>query len=253
MTSIRQALRARYAAPQYAYFEEVANGTGARIRRYADGVAMSLWPSRGLTLTCFEIKEARSDFLREIKNPEKAEEIGKRCDYFFIVAPPEVVKDLSELPPAWGYLQFKSGKLVQKKAAERTASIELDRNFLAALLRRLHEGFEREKRELVHKESIADELKKAEERGRAVAEIEFKGDIRELKQLKECVDIFEENAGIKIVRWGPGNVDLGKAVKKVLSVPRGEGILNRIRADQERLADYCERTAAEIRKKLEEE
>jgi len=81
-------LKERFAAPEFAFLPHVRNGTGyARgTTRTADALAMSLWPSRGLELYGFEIKSERRDWLRERENPEKAEEICRFCDRWWVVA-----------------------------------------------------------------------------------------------------------------------------------------------------------------------
>jgi hypothetical protein len=77
------------------YGESGANGSahafvphvrsGAASRRTIDAYMMSLWPSRGLTLTAFECKSSRSDWHRELQMPEKAEEFCALADYFYLV------------------------------------------------------------------------------------------------------------------------------------------------------------------------
>lgn len=73
------ALAHRYPAPGYALLPQVANGTGYAASRHCDAIALSLWPSRGIRLHGFEIKVARSDWLRELKDPAKAEAIDGRA------------------------------------------------------------------------------------------------------------------------------------------------------------------------------
>lgn len=58
---IKAALRAKFCAPEWAIMFEVGDGTGASQSRWADAVAMNLWPSRGLQIHGFEIKAHRSD------------------------------------------------------------------------------------------------------------------------------------------------------------------------------------------------
>lgn len=82
-------------------------------RRF-DFVAIMGWSSRGHEVQGFEIKVARSDWLRELKEPAKAEPLASLCTRWWIVAPPGVVK-VEELPPAWGLLvvhpeQIRTGK-----------------------------------------------------------------------------------------------------------------------------------------------
>ena len=62
--------------------------------RYADAVAMNLFPSRGLALHGFEIKVSKSDFKSEIENPEKSVPVQQYCDHWWIVAPAEAERDV---------------------------------------------------------------------------------------------------------------------------------------------------------------
>lgn len=103
---IESALRAKYAAPEYALIFEVRNGTGfaRRTARYADAIAMNLYPSRGLEIIGFEIKASRADWLRELKNPDKAEEIGKFCDRWYVVIGDKDIVKPGELPACWGLI-----------------------------------------------------------------------------------------------------------------------------------------------------
>lgn len=79
-------LRKRYEPPAWAFLEQVRNSTGwKRTERYADAVAMSLWPSRGLEVHGFEIKVSRSDVLKELRDPEKAAPIMRFCDRWWLV------------------------------------------------------------------------------------------------------------------------------------------------------------------------
>jgi hypothetical protein len=137
------ALRKRYPSPTWAFFECVANGTGSRADRWADALAMGIWPSRGLEIHGIEIKVSRSDLLRELRDPKKAEAVAAYCDYWWIaVGDPKIVK-VEELPPAWGLLvpSAKDG-MRPLRAAVRTETKTLDRPFVAALLRRAAEVFD---------------------------------------------------------------------------------------------------------------
>lgn len=131
----------RYAAPEWAIFFNVANGTGARGSRYADALAMSLFPSRGLELHGFEFKVSKSDYRREAADPEKAEAIASYCDRWWIVTPPSLL-DGENIPPNWGWLAYDGRAFYTKHKAEKLAPKPIDRVFLAAILRRAHEQSE---------------------------------------------------------------------------------------------------------------
>lgn len=134
---VNAALRLRYTAPEWALMFEVAASTGWA-GRYADAIAMNMYPSRGLALHGHEVKISRSDWLRELKKPEKAEAISQYCDFWWVVTLPEIVR-ADELPLGWGLMELrgKSLKVVTKAPQRDTTS--LDRNFMAAMLRRAHQ------------------------------------------------------------------------------------------------------------------
>ncbi|NFV80017.1 hypothetical protein [Magnetospirillum aberrantis] len=132
---VKAALRRAYPAPEYAILFEVADATGARHSRFADAVAMSLWPSRGLTVDGFEIKVSRSDWLREKAKPEKAETIARFCDYWWLVVPKGLVK-VEELPATWGLKEVsEAGEVRTAKSPEKLNAQPLDRLFVASMLR----------------------------------------------------------------------------------------------------------------------
>lgn len=134
-SDIATAMRATYCQPEWSLFFEVANGTGANVRRHADAVAMNMYPSRGLVLHGFEFKASRGDWKRELADPQKAEEIAQYCDYWSVVTGPDIVAP-GELPATWGHIECKNGKLRTKVQPTKNDSMKsLNRHFLAALLR----------------------------------------------------------------------------------------------------------------------
>lgn len=108
-------LHSRYAkvnpgnGPRYVVAEHVRNYCGfAGYRtitplRTADALVVDLWPSSGHVIHGFEVKVSRSDWLTELKDPEKAEAFKPFCDYWWLVVPDAaIVRD--DLPAGWGLL-----------------------------------------------------------------------------------------------------------------------------------------------------
>ncbi len=121
---------------RYAVLFEVRNGTAFKANRSVDAIVMSLWPSLGMELWGIEIKVSRGDWLRELKAPEKASEVFAYFDRWFLVAPADVAKP-DELPEPWGWMVPEGGKLRKvRDAALNPSTKQVDRDFLAALLRR---------------------------------------------------------------------------------------------------------------------
>lgn len=196
-------LAVKYAPPAWAFFGQVSNGTGFSANRFADAMAMGIWPSRGLELEGFEIKVYRADWLKELKNPKKAEDMAGYCDRWYIVAPNcEIVKP-EELPPNWG-LYVASGRGL--KLVKKSAKLEpepLDKLFVAALLRRASES-------MILKSDIKSALEYERERGRSESSYE----LERYKDLKKAVEEFKKKSGVRINDWEGG--DIGSAVRVVL-------------------------------------
>ena len=151
---IKSALRMRYAAPQYATLEEVRNATGrvapckrAKRRqsgkasgpRYADMIAVGLWPSMGLEIIGFEVKTTRTDWLKEISDDKKAVAVQQYCDRWMLVVPhknhEKIVRN-GELPATWGMLTVDDDGTVREiVAAPKLDAQPITRAFLASLMR----------------------------------------------------------------------------------------------------------------------
>ncbi len=134
--AIRQVMRARFCAPKWALCFEVQDATGMRATRSADAIAMSLWPSLGLELHGFEFKTSRADWLRELKDPSKAETFKRYCDRWFLVTTSREIARAGELPAGWGWLVVLGGRIYAVAAAPKLEPEPITRAFLAALLRR---------------------------------------------------------------------------------------------------------------------
>jgi hypothetical protein len=142
---VKAVLRMQYAAPKYAVLEEVRNATGMLKRRhgvqprYADMVAIGLYPSEGLEMIGFEVKVTRADWLSEISDKKKAVAVSKFCDRWYLVTPNEkIVKD-GELPDGWGWLTVERTsngyRLKEMVAAPKLDAAPITREFLASLMR----------------------------------------------------------------------------------------------------------------------
>ncbi len=206
-------LKTKYSGDEWAYFSEVPNGIGGAKTRSADGLAMSLWPSRGLELIGFEIKSYRADWVKELRSPEKAEAICQFCDRWYIVAPKGLVKT-AELPPTWGLLES-TGKLLRTKVKAPTLTPKpMDRAFLAAILRKAAELPEN-----LEKRGYDRGYDSGREQGEEWNSYSVTQAQNGLLELKKQLGEFEKHSGIKISRWTHGD-QIGKAVKLLMQGSR---------------------------------
>lgn len=205
-------LRARYAPKAWAFLEQVGNATGFATSRHADGIAMSLWPSRGLEVHGFEVKVSRSDWTRELQAPDKADPIARYCDRWWVVVSEEAIIQPGELPATWGLMHVSGGKLVCKVEAPKLQPVPLDREFVAAVLRKSTEGLAR---------TLADEFQRGRAAGIEAApaahERDWQREASELQTLRSSVAAFERASGVSLeCPWLAG--DIGRAVALALKV-----------------------------------
>lgn len=197
-------LRQRYAAPAHALFANVADATGFDGKRYADAIAMSLWPSRGLELHGFEIKVSRSDWARELKDPAKAEAFAQYCNRWWLVVSDKAIVKPGELPATWGLLAARGGSLVAVVEAPPLTPGPISPAFLAAILRRAMESS-------VDTEAVKVAEQRGRERGLKQGEANADRRVEEarayLERLRRQLASFEQASGINIEHsWKHGNI-----------------------------------------------
>lgn len=125
----------RYPAAEWASFVEVPSGAGSSWRRRCDLIALNTWPSRGLALEGVEVKVSASDLRKEIRTPDKAEELARFVDAWFIAVPHTLPVDTGALPAGWGLLFCSDKGVTLGKEPQRLGPRELTRSFFAALAR----------------------------------------------------------------------------------------------------------------------
>lgn len=233
---VKAALRARFCAPEWAIFFEVGDGTGTNQRRWADAVAMNMWPSRGLEIHGFEIKVSRSDWLRELKQPEKSARVQQYCDRWWIITPKGIIKP-GELPPTWGHYEVsEAGIIRQVVAAPQLEAVPVTRQFMAAVLRRAG-GVDQDEVQA----AVDRERRKLEEQvdARVQRQVEMRATKAEtaLEKLAE----FERETGLSLNNYG--------AIKEIATAVRfitETGALSTWRG-LEGMASEAENFAAKVR------
>jgi len=212
-SEIMVALEARYADASWAFLPQVRSTTGAVAARTADALAMGLWPSRGLELHGFEVKASRTDWIKELKNPSKAEEICQFCDRWWVVIGSRTLVLDSELPPTWGLIVPRGEKLIIKVPAPKLDALPVDRGFLAAILRRAQEWVRPDEIQDAEVEAAYEKGKRESSRTDRLQAEHYKSD---KERLQRAIADFEKQSGICIPSWDGGRI--GDAVRHVLSL-----------------------------------
>ncbi|MFH0917013.1 MAG: hypothetical protein V1912_11305 [bacterium] len=247
-TEVLSALRIHY-GDGYRLVEQVADHTGYRASRWLDAMAFGLWPSRGLEIHGIEVKVSRPDFRREIENPQKADATAARCDRFFLAAPAGIVDPLhlETLAPTWGLLEVVADKTGNRtvRTTKRAERIEqrkpIDRDFLAAVLRRIPSPTDELRGEIRAEIESANEL--AIERA---VENRLARSTGDCAVLRELVGTFEAAAGIKLTDYhsfGGGAERSGRALRLLADELGGwESARHRLRG----VADTAQRRGEDI-------
>lgn len=153
-TDIRKALLSTFAPPSHRVFFEVSSDTGARVTRHIDAVAFGIWPSAGYEIIGIEIKVSRGDWLRELADPAKAQELMRFCSRWYLACPDGLVRP-DELPRTWGMLTLKDGALKRKVVGPVLAPQPITPGFLMAVLRQAN-GIDAELVERLVSDKLAD-------------------------------------------------------------------------------------------------
>lgn len=214
-----QVLRNKFPANEYVLIEEVSDKSGFSRSRSLDYMLINLWESRGLAITGVELKSNRSDWQRELKQPQKQENHFKYCDYFYLLTDKPNVAFPDEIPATWGHWHISDkGILKTIKPAPKLQSIPVDRSLLCAMMRRAasKEGY-------VHESSIEDRVEQRASNIKQQKDYATAERLKEYDKLKKELDEFVEATGVKDLlelkrTWSHhSGKDMGKAVKFILN------------------------------------
>ena len=232
---IEAALAKRFASPEYAFMPQLNQGTGSNGGRRADAVAFSLWPSRGLHLSGFEIKVSRSDLATEIKKPEKAEAIQRFCDFWWLVTPAGLTNEMDILPPTWGLMEVTGRGVKVKRQAPKLEPETWTRAFIASTFRAFHETVPYLRANFVCVDDVEGEISK---RATEISERERKGTDRQLSELRSAVDAFEKASGIEIRNeWR--TAEIGRALRALIhteGIVDSRYVVNALQGQRDRIA-----------------
>jgi hypothetical protein len=240
------ALRSHYDANAYLVLPQVRNATGAArpVTRTADAIVVSLWPSRGLGAFGFEFKASRSDLLRELKEPAKANEIGRFCQEWWLCVGPDCTVNTGDLiPAAWGLMLVSNdGKVKVVKRAVHREPEPPTWAFVAAVLRAAKDCVTDEADVLRRISHAVNQAHDGEaERRRQAVERERKAWQTKAEEHALEVKAFEEASGVSWHSWaGRDKAKLGEAVRFVLE----GGLASQVEGIR-RVAQTCERIKIE--------
>lgn len=162
----------------------------------ADAVVVGNWPSAGYEVQGFEIKVSRSDWLNEVKSPNKNDLTKQYCDRWWLVIADEIMVKDGELPDDWGMMVPHKNKLKVVKAAPKLNPIPTDGRFITGLMRANKRDHISED---LHKQYLQDQRRTLEAALKA-----------EYADLREFVKVIKQAFGIELKQdkqWRNGNME----------------------------------------------
>lgn len=189
----------------------------------------------------FEVKVSRPDWLKELKDPSKADAICRYCDRWYLVAASAAIVKAGELPDTWGLIIPHGDGLKVAIEAKQLAPKPFDRGFVAAIMRRaceqsvdktVVEAAYRRGREEANKDAERREARQFEDLRKKVAELE-----------RDRVE-FETKVGVSM-QWRWGNDSEAELFRKLRPLIENEGRLSshlvRIRNEAETVLKLIDR------------
>jgi predicted HicB family RNase H-like nuclease len=211
-------LATKYQRPHWVFMREFRDATGFDAKRSADALAVGLYSSRGQHIIGFEVKTFRSDWLRELKRPEKADPIARFCDFFNLVVPELSIVNIGELPAPWGLIVVDQakGKVHIAKKAEQLQAQPITRSFMCAIVKQTMDLAQMPTEKALH-----EALEAGKQHGRESAKQNESYELRDLRKLKEVADAFTKESGVELSAWEDGK-RIGEAVAVVTRLMRGD-------------------------------
>lgn len=172
--------------------------------RRIDLLRIGLWPSRGYGIDGHELKVSRSDWLRELDDPAKADAWWPYVHRWWIVAPDTDTVRPDELPTGWGLMlppRTARGRRFRIAVAADEKEPRVDVGLLVEVTRRTDNARLAERDELLY-EVRQDAWRRIDEARQQAAAAGLTGEIRERLDL---LDRLEARLGVALDRSPFGN------------------------------------------------
>ena len=224
----REAVRG---SAKWVLIEEAPDGSDFGGRR-CDLIAMGVWRSTNDQIIGHEVKVSRSDWVRELQQPENSDAFIPYCHRWYIVAASGIVKP-GELRGSWGLIEAaKNGRSIRiRKQADLNSNVKpLTRRMTSTWMRRVSQG--------ASEDLIRSRVKAALEERKAVESINVSRNHDRYEQLLERVDKFEKASGISLSReWQLGKI--AEAIR-VMGTMDPEKLRGQLESHRNRYRDCCD-------------
>lgn len=217
-------VRKRHEGDGWLVFTELSDKPGIYANRYADALALGVWASKKYEAHLYEFKISREDLKRELRDPAKANAVGKYCTYWWLAVDDiKVIADLV-IPDVWGILvpvkRGSSTMLTVHRRGEKLVPDVFDAKFAIALVRNMAKNWVSHvdhDRVLVERDAALDarnlppppDVKKLSD--------ELDAAKHKIEQLQDAVKRFSDASGVDLPLKNPWDCGrIGDKVKLVM-------------------------------------
>ncbi len=222
----------------------IAEATPPDTNRRYDAVSISVWRSMGHQIHGFEVKTARSDWLRELADPTKADALMRYCTHWWLVCPKEVISGLDEVPETWGVLFDSGDSLRVARKAPKLDNRAPGADFWRCMLLR-------QATRLTTPQDITDAVDAARKTFDRNRQAEFDLVQSQLDRLRETVSKFERETGIILNNYTLDSVIRSFQRANALDLTRALDDLQRLHNSVKGSIDRLTTTEAELKQSIE--
>ena len=154
---------------KYVCASEVSSRTGVWERRI-DFLVMSCFDSEQLKIQGYEIKISKADLKRELEDPDKHAVFFDAIDFYWMIAPKQVLDNIDLIPPKWGVRAVwrdESGKIASRTVRKPTClhdeqmySRKIRKTFMASFCRAISKQSLTKAKLYAQQRCLEDEIRK---------------------------------------------------------------------------------------------
>lgn len=137
MTDLELSICAKHPPPQWVTLREVRFGTGYSdsADQRLDIVSLNVYPSKKFFRVAYEVKRSRSDFKKELSNPDKRLIAEQHFNETWFVVSDTKIASTDEIPEGWGLMVLTNNGLKKTKLARQREPLPLPETFWLSALR----------------------------------------------------------------------------------------------------------------------
>jgi len=223
----------RHDTYEWLFLEEMRNSTGFGATRSADAIAFKMYGD--LSIHGYEYKVTRSDWLKELQDPDKADTFKVYCDRWWLAVGDKDIVRPGELPPDWGLLVPYGKTMRVSRGAPELKPRPISRGMQASFMQRMYREAHSDE---THQKEMEEARVKAKEHAECTAKSHVDMAMQERDSALAGIVAFEKASGIKISEYRGSNQ--GAMFKLFMQIQQDQAYLRRLAITAKELQSLSE-------------